>query len=161
MAQPVLVQVSSLLRPDALVAARGLWRAPGPARLLHADIAAMPDSALPWLWELAEEFGRDADLTVLSGDDVLRRHGAVPPLRAARRLRALGRGAVLLACGPAVSILICDDPDGRPRADCPADILIGLPFTPTLPNLQAALGFGGVPWDASGWLDLAEKAAAA
>ncbi|MFD0593397.1 hypothetical protein ACFQZ4_13320 [Catellatospora coxensis] len=50
MAQPVLVQVSSLLRPDALVAARGLWRAPGPARLLHADIAAMPDSALPWLW---------------------------------------------------------------------------------------------------------------
>lgn len=161
MAQPVLVEVSSLLRPDALVAARGLWRLPGPPRVLHADVAAMPDTALPWLWELVEEFSRDADLTVLGSADVLRGHGSVPPLRAARRLRALGRGAVLLVCGPAVSILICDDPDGRPRADGPTDILIGLSFTPTLPNLQAALGFRGVPWDAPGWLDLAEKAAAA
>ncbi|MEV0457447.1 hypothetical protein [Catellatospora methionotrophica] len=161
MAQPVLVEVSSLLRPYDLVAARGLWRAPGPPRLLHADVAAMPDSAVPWLWEVAEEFGRDADLTVLSSADVVRRHGPVPPLRPARRLRALGRGAVLLVCGPAVSILICDDPDGRPRADGPNDVVIGLPVTPTLPNLQAALGSAGVPWDAPGWLDLANRAAAA
>ncbi|GAA1365428.1 hypothetical protein [Catellatospora chokoriensis] len=161
MAQPVLVEVSSLLRPDALVAARGLWRVPGPPRLLHADVTGMPDTALPWLRDLAEEFSRDADLTVLGSAAATRLFGPVPPLRAARRLRALGRGTVLLACGPAVSILVCDHPDGRLRADGPADILIGLPFTATLPNLQAALGSGGVPWDAPGWLDLAEKAAAA
>ncbi|GIF95056.1 hypothetical protein [Catellatospora citrea] len=161
MAQAVLCGVSSLLRPDALVAARGLWQAPGPSRLFDAAVAGMPDSALPWLRELVEEFCRDADLTVLGIADVTRLFGPVPPLRAARRLRAMGRGAVLLACGPAVSVLICDDPGGRPRADGPADVLIGLPFTPTLPNLQAALGSGGVPWDAPGWLDLAEKAAAA
>lgn len=157
MAQAVVVGISSLLRPDALVAARGLWRVSGPPRVFHADLADLPAAALSYLGELVAEFSRGADLTVLSGGDVAALHGPVPPLRVARLLRAAGAGAVLLTCG-AVSVLICDDPDGNPRADGPNDILIGLPFTPTLPNLQAALGSRGVPWDAAGWLDLANTA---
>src|SRR5262249_31396321 len=103
---------------------------------------------------------RRADLTVLSAADVTALYGPEPPLRPARRLRAMGDGAVLLVCGPRTAVLICDDPDGRPRADGPADVLIGLSFTPALSNLQAALGSNGVPWDAAGWLELANTASA-
>lgn len=161
MERAILCGVSSLVRPDALVAARGLWRTPGPSRLFHADAAEAPEAAWPWLREVAEEFARRADLTVLSGADAAALYGPVPPLRPARRLRSMGDGAVLLVCGPHTSILICDDADARPRADGPGDVVIGLPFTPALPNLQAALGAGGVPWDAAGWLDLVNTAYAA
>ncbi|WP_212825539.1 hypothetical protein [Catellatospora sp. TT07R-123] len=163
MTQAILCGVSSLIRPDLLVAARGSWLVPGPPRLLDADLSAAPEAALPYLRELVEEFAWRADLLVIGSTDIAALYGpAVPPLRIARRLRASGGGAVLLRCpapsGAVVSVLICDDPSGRVRADGPADILFGLAVTPTTSQLQAALTRESVPLDATGWLDLADKA---
>ncbi|MBV1852285.1 hypothetical protein [Catellatospora tritici] len=163
MTQAILCGVSSLLRPDLLVTARGSWQVPGPPRLFDADVSAASVAALPYLRDLVEEFAWRADLLVIGSPDLAVLYGpTIPPLRLARRLRASGSGAVLLRCpvpsGGVVSVLICEDPSGRIRADGPSDILFGLAVTPSTSQLQAALTREGVPLDATGWLDLADKA---
>lgn len=152
----VQVAVSRLLRPDALVAARRSWRVTGSPRVFDADVSGLSDSGLPWLRELVEEFACGAQLLRIGAADIARLYGQGPPLRVARRLRAMGPGAVLLVCGPEVAVLICADPGADARADGPADVLIGLGVTGPSHVLGAALVRFGVPDDPIGWVRVAQ-----
>lgn len=159
MARIVVAELSALLRPDRLVAARTSWRATGVVRLFDAtvpsSVPAAGDLAVDWLRELVEEFAWGADLLRISVADIARLYGPAPPLRAARRLRASGPGAVLLVCAAHIGVLVCADPSGRVRADGPSDLLIGLWVTPSTQDLRAALTRRVVPSEPNGWVRLA------
>jgi hypothetical protein len=151
----VHVAISALQWPDALVAARRAWNTPDGVRLLEGCPAAAPAAAYGWLRELLEEFTPRADLLALDAADLIALYGVLP-LRAARRLRAMGAGAVLVRMSAEISLLVCADPAGAVRADGPADLVIGLPVAPSGPDLLARLAVRGRPAQIAEWMCLVE-----
>jgi fructokinase len=144
----------SLLREPFVSTARAAWAVPGPVKAFDPNVrpTLLPDAAaVDRLRKLVEEFVAGADLVKLSSADAAVLYDGATVEDAARHLRSVGAGSVVVTWGPRGAWI--DAAGGT--AMVPAPSVAAVDATGAGDSVMAALVrrllAGGVPDDAAGW----------